>query len=307
MSNFLEHCLRGTNFATGKIGTPIDFVSFHAKGSPSFIDGHVRMGIANQLRAMNGSFGRIAGFPELKGKPVIIGESDPDGCAACTGEQSATATASFSPATPPPATPASRTWPTPTASTSKARSTWAFEFEDQPLFPGFRVLATDGIDLPVLNVFRMFNRLGGRRLAGQSDAPCRWMTSCARVSGPLPMWPRWPASTARNFASWSGTTTMMTCPALTPRRAGSQLILPPPPGRCGCSTSELIRITATPYAVWRRMGSPPRPAPEQYAQLEQAGKLAALGAPETVSVRDGRASLRFALPRQAVSLLVFEW
>ena len=27
-----------------EIGTPLDFVSFHAKGSPGFTDGHVRMG-----------------------------------------------------------------------------------------------------------------------------------------------------------------------------------------------------------------------------------------------------------------------
>ena len=32
--DFFEHQLRGTNFATGKVGTPIDFVSFHAKGRP---------------------------------------------------------------------------------------------------------------------------------------------------------------------------------------------------------------------------------------------------------------------------------
>ena len=28
---------------------PLDFVAFHAKGAPQFVDGHVRMGIANQL------------------------------------------------------------------------------------------------------------------------------------------------------------------------------------------------------------------------------------------------------------------
>jgi len=46
MQDFLEHCLRGTNAATGRTGTPIDFVSFHAKGSPRFVDGHVQLGIA---------------------------------------------------------------------------------------------------------------------------------------------------------------------------------------------------------------------------------------------------------------------
>src|SRR5437773_1612512 len=45
---FLEHCLRGTNYATGKVGTPLDFIAFHAKGAPTYTEGHVRMGIANQ-------------------------------------------------------------------------------------------------------------------------------------------------------------------------------------------------------------------------------------------------------------------
>ena len=56
MRDFLEHCLRGTNYATGKIGTPLDFVSFHAKGAPQFVDGHVRMGIANHLRTIDEGF-----------------------------------------------------------------------------------------------------------------------------------------------------------------------------------------------------------------------------------------------------------
>jgi xylan 1,4-beta-xylosidase len=47
--------------------------------------------------------------------------------------------------------------------------TWAFEFEDQPYFAGFRSLASNGIDKPVLNVFRMFSRMAGKRLPVQSD------------------------------------------------------------------------------------------------------------------------------------------
>src|SRR6266487_2529303 len=84
---FLEHCLRGTNFATGKLGTPLDFISFHAKGAPTYTNGHVRMGIANQLRAIQDGFRIVASYPELKNKPIIIGESDPEGCAACQGAQ----------------------------------------------------------------------------------------------------------------------------------------------------------------------------------------------------------------------------
>src|SRR5439155_14312599 len=42
--------------------------------------------------------------------------------------------------------------------------TWAFEFEDQPYFDGFRDLATNGIDKPVLSVFRMLGMMTGNRL-----------------------------------------------------------------------------------------------------------------------------------------------
>jgi xylan 1,4-beta-xylosidase len=54
------------------------------------------------------------------------------------------------------------------------------------------------------------------------------------------------------------------------------------------------------------MGSPERPSPEQYAQLERASELGLLGSPEWVYPHDRRLTLKFTLPRQAVSLLVIE-
>ncbi|MGD0310533.1 MAG: hypothetical protein ABSC02_14755 [Acidobacteriota bacterium] len=45
------------------------------------------MGIAAQLRTINAGFARIASFPGFKNKPIVIGESGPDGCAACQGPQ----------------------------------------------------------------------------------------------------------------------------------------------------------------------------------------------------------------------------
>jgi len=170
MQDFLEHCLRGTNYATGKTGTPIDFISFHAKGAPKFVDNHVQMGIAAQLKTINAGLARIASFPELKDKPIIIGESDPDGCAACQGPQlgyrNGTMYSSY--------TDASFARKHDLASRHgvnlEGAITWAFEFEDQVYFAGFRALASNGIDLPVMNVFRMFAKMGGKRLAAQSSA-----------------------------------------------------------------------------------------------------------------------------------------
>src|SRR5205085_12163119 len=84
LRNFLEHAVRGKNYATGKTGSPLDFISFHAKGAPRFVQDNVVMGIEAQLNDLNRGFEIIASMPELKGKPVIIGESDPEGCAACS-------------------------------------------------------------------------------------------------------------------------------------------------------------------------------------------------------------------------------
>ena len=61
------------------------------------------------------------------------------------------------------------------------------------------------------------------------------------------------------------------------------------------------------FSAWKRMASPQDPTPEQYATLEAAGGLAALGAPETVRVENGAVLVKFSLPRQAVSLLVLDW
>jgi xylan 1,4-beta-xylosidase len=61
------------------------------------------------------------------------------------------------------------------------------------------------------------------------------------------------------------------------------------------------------YAAWKRMGSPIAPDRDQYAALAKASSLALLDPPATVRVERGTATLRFALPRQAVSLLTIEW
>ena len=62
------------------------------------------------------------------------------------------------------------------------------------------------------------------------------------------------------------------------------------------------------YAEWLRMGSPVAPNEAQYAQLEKTSALTALAdAPATVDLTGGQAMLDFALPRQAVSLLLLTW
>jgi len=58
-------------------------ILFHAKGSPRIVDNHVQMNMGRQLTDINMGFKFVASYPQLKNLPVIIGESDPEGCAAC--------------------------------------------------------------------------------------------------------------------------------------------------------------------------------------------------------------------------------
>jgi xylan 1,4-beta-xylosidase len=306
LHNFLEHCLRGTNYATGRIGTPIDFISFHAKGAPKFVAGHVQMGMASQLRDINAAFAVVAGFPELKDKPIVIGESDPDGCAACQGPQlgyrNTTMYSSYTAA-------------------SFAREhdlmdrqgvnlegvlTWAFEFEDQPWFAGFRALASNGIDLPVLNVFRMFGKMSGQRLRVESDGAVsldELLKGGVRGRPDISALASLDANQLFVFV-WHYHDDDLPGPD-----AEVELALNGLPWPDGEARLQHFRIDAghsNAFAEWQRIGSPPQPSPEQYAQLEKAGQLTSLGAPQTVRFESGGTTLRFKLPRQAVSLLVFE-
>jgi xylan 1,4-beta-xylosidase len=305
--DFLEHCLRGTNYATGKTGTPLDFVSFHAKGAPTTVDGHVRMGISNQLRNIEDGFRIIASYPELKNTPIVIGESDPEGCAACQGPQLAyrngTMYSSY--------TAASFARKLDLADRHgvnlEGALTWAFEFEDQPFFAGFRSLATNGIDKPVLNVFRMFSRMGGQRVQVESDGEVQldaMLREGVRARPDVSAL----ASLDPNrlcILVWHYHDDDVPGPV-----AAVEMGLAGLPKASGDARLEHYRIDAdhsNAYTAWLRMGSPQRPTPEQYDQLEKAGQLQVLGQAQTVRIENHTASLRFNLPRQAVSLLVVEW
>lgn len=308
LSDFIAHCLRGTNYATGRIGSPLEFVAFHAKGAPRLVDGRVRMGISNHLRAIANGFRIATSFPELKGVPVVIGESDPEGCAACSvatnpenAYRNGTMYSSYT------ATQIGRTYELADRHGVNliGTVTWAFEFEDQPYFAGFRDLATNGIAKPVLNVFRMVGKMSGERLRVES-------------SGAAPL------DVIRDEGV-RGAPEVNALAARSPRRLAVLVWhyhdddLPAPPADVelivegapeGPPMLTHYRVDAdrsNSYEAWKRMGAPQRPTPEQYRRLEAAGALQMLAPPERVRVENGRLRLTFALPRQGVSLLRIDY
>lgn len=308
LRDFLEHVARGKNYATGKTGSPIDYIGFHAKGQPRVVDGRVQMGSQNQLWSVSRGFEIVASFPELRRLPIIIGESDPEGCAACSvrfhpqnGYRNGTMYSSY------------------TAATFARKHdlaaryqvnfhgavTWAFEFEDQPYFDGFRDLATNGIDKPVLNVFRMFGMMGGDRVEARSSGAQDLETMMkAGVKGN----PDVNALASRGDRNAAILVWNYHDDDLPAAPADVDLAIAGlPAGRVLVQHYRVDGEHSNSYEAWKKMGSPQTPTAEQYRQLERAGQLQLLGSPEWQPAAAGPLRIRFQLPRQGVSLLKLAW
>jgi xylan 1,4-beta-xylosidase len=308
LKSFLEHCARGTNHATGKRGSPLDYVSFHPKGAPELVHGHVRMGLSRQLRSINRGFEIVASFPEYKNTPIILGESDPEGCAACgtrTHPQNAY-----------------RNGPlygcysavTTDRTIELARKhgvnlagivTWAFEFEGQPYFAGFRTLATNGVDKPVLNVFRMLGLLGDVTLRSESShrIPVESILQSGVREQPEISALATRTGNAVSILVWNYHDYDVPAADASVRLLVERV----PAARVRVEHFRMDGTHSNAYTVWREMGSPQDPTAEQYAQLEARGRLELLASPEYFSVRGQKFELPLALPRQAVSLVRLTW
>ena len=310
LRTFLDHVVNGKNYATGKKGSPLDFITFHAKGQPRVINDTVWMNVGVQLRHIDKGFQIVSSFPTLKNLPIIIGESDPEGCAACpadiypnNGYRNGTLYASYTAASFP------RKY-----EMAKNRGvnllgalTWAFEFENQPWFRGFRDLATNGVDKPVLNVFRMFGQMEGNRVPVISNSSHNYVSvrdssvrgSEADVNGM--------ATTNKNSAAvmvWNyHDKNVLNVPATSVKVSVKGI----PAQKILITHYRVDQEHSNSYTTWLKMGSPQNPTPEQYAVLEKAGQLETIGSPQWVTVKNGVTSLEFDLPRQGISLIKMTW
>ncbi len=308
LTDFIEHCLRGKNYATGKIGTPLQYIGFHAKGSPEIIEEHIRMNMGVQLKDIQRGFEAVNSFPELKNIPIIIGECDPEGCAACSekrepkyGYRNGTMYSSYTAAS------FARIYELMDQYqvNLKGALSWSFEFEDQEWFAGFRDLATHGVDKPVLNIFRMFGLMSGERVSVVSDGGIHAADIIKHgVRGKNDVY----AMASKNGNSiwvlvWnyhddnvSGTSSPV---ELVVSDMGTKKV-----------RIHHYRVDdqfSNSFEKWKTMGKPQEVSTEQYLELENAGQLQLFTSPQWSDVKDGKMVLSFALPRQGVSLIQLTW
>lgn len=310
LRNFLEHCASGQNYATGKKGAPLDFISFHAKGVSTFSDGQVELNLGHNLRDIDQGFAIIEKFPAVRRLPVILSESDPEGCAACdatshpqNGYRLSSQYASYE------ADLMSGTLALAQRHHINVEGaiSWAFAFPGQPIFAGLRALTTHEIDLPLMNLFRMFGQMNGERVAAESNGALDLdsvLQSSVRDHADVNV-----IATRNdhrvnvlvwNYHDDSGPAAPvqidLTLEGLS--HGITQLFL------------EHWRVDhdhSNAYTAWLAMGSPQAPSADQEEQLKAAGQLEFLESPRWIAVEGGALHLTFTEPRQGVSLLDFTW
>lgn len=315
LTNFLNHCASDKNAWTGE-PIPLDFISFHPKGSPRLVppgpgeSAHIRMGLQNELTSAANGFRTVAASAKYHDLPIILSEADPEGCAACSAKENPNNAYRNGPV-----------YPTYTAASMKALAdladqykvnligmvTWAFEFEGKQYFEGFRTLATNGIDKPVLNVFRMAGLFSGDRVlaASSSEVPAGDIAkSGVRAQPDIDAFATKSAHEAAVML-WNYHDEDLPVPAaqVTVKISG----IPATVHKVLLQHFRIDDTHSNAYTVWMAMGSPQDPTPDQYAQLKSAGQLQLLTSPTWLDVTAGTVTITTNLPREATSLLHLTW
>jgi xylan 1,4-beta-xylosidase len=308
LRQFLQHCATGTNAVTGNTGTRLDLVSFHAKGGVAVSGDHVQMDLGTQLRIHRAGFKTVAAFPEFRQTPIYITEADPEGCAACPASaipagayRNSTAYGAYEIAM------MKHTIDLEAQVGVKLGGvlTWAFTFPGTPYFAGYRALATNGINLPVMSAFKLLGRLAGARLPLTSSGAGTLDEVLANgVRGQ----PQVDGMATRDDAAvqvlmWNYHDDIVTV-AATPVYLTVKV-----PASFGSSVRvSHLRVDEShgdAYTVWVSQGMPANPSATQIAALQQAMDPSLLVPDSTAAVAaDGSVAFDFDLPRFGVSLVV---
>ena len=301
LRQFLEHCAHGKNAATGGVGAPLDFISYHPKGHPTFVDGHVVMSVATQLRAVERGMKVVASYPEWKNTPIVLGESDPEGCGACLSPQNGYRNGPLYGASVTEATMRTLELARRYGVRVEGAVTWAFEFENEPAFAAYRALATDGIDKPVLNAFRMMSMLRGEWVKTESNGSLALDKVVAEsVTGSADV----NAVAARTGNEVDVLVWNYHDADIDAAQAQTVVALDGLKGNSAVESEYRTDAThSNAFRAWKDMVSPAEPSADQLEQLEKAGKLEETVPDHTIETRDGKVNLALSVPRQGLVLV----
>jgi xylan 1,4-beta-xylosidase len=266
------------------------------------------MNMGVQINHIKQGFAIVAEHPKYKNLPIVIGECDPEGCAACgmtvypqNGYRNGTMYSSYT-----------------ASSFAKIYDlafhygvnllgivSWSFEFENQPWFHGFRDLATNGVGKPVLNVFRMLGLMGNTKVEAISDNAKTWQdiidSGVRGDSSDIGVL----ATRRENGAAilfWNYHDDDKTAPDVDI----SFFINGLHTKKVQLLQYRIDRDHSNSYEIWKKMGSPQNPDPLQYTKLENEGMLQPFGESVTMKVKNSSLFINSSIQRQGVGLLIIK-
>jgi xylan 1,4-beta-xylosidase len=311
LDQFLDHCANGTNDYTGQTGTVLDFVTFHVKGGGYRADPLHRKqkppSVKQILSHTRHGYEIISKYPQFKDLECILSEIDPDGWAAGgawdnhnlnfrnTEYYPSFVAASFDKVS---RFAKQQNWDLKLLS-------WAFMFVGERCFEGTRAFSTQGIDKAILNLFRMYARMGTQELAFESSG-AKDPLSYADLNG------SGETPDIAGFATLSGSqgVEVLIYNHHDDWDLHDEWPIELAIDNLPFDSSELVvkhyRIDgahSNAYAEWLRQDQPTYPAPGQRAAIKAREGLELLEPPRKVTAQDGTIALGFSLPVHGISLL----
>ena len=313
LRDFLRHTKSGSNHRTGKIGTRLDFTSFHTKGGVFASTTSSKIAKTPSVKSFLEQIRNCAkiiqecGYGHLE---CVLSEADPDGWAA--GGRFDNPALNFR---------NTEYYATYVASTYKntydlAKElgmdirplAWAFMFEGERCFEGTRAFSTQGINKAVFNIFRFFAKLGEQRVELSSSRdldPNQYVDYHgeglgAEIDG-------WAALTGTKSLealiychedSWNESDIYSIC------FTAENL---PFEGPCRVKHYRIDRNHSNAYAEWLRQGKPDYPQGYQYDAIKARDGLELFSPVQTISSVNGQISINFSMPVKSVSIIIIEF
>ncbi|MBL7697869.1 MAG: hypothetical protein JNK79_06910 [Chitinophagaceae bacterium] len=309
LMRFIEHCLSGKNYKTDSIGTPLDFITFHLKGTNFAIS---KLGnftskklaldfpkfspsVAFIKETATTNLSKIAAIAGTKGIPIYVTEGDIDiGLNVTTTENPAVGYrnteyhAVFQ------------------CAFAKAMIDLAAQFPFNPvrcivfdgsfnpgyrIFEGQRTLFTaEEIEKPVFNSFRLLGKLGPQRIQMMHPA----------------------GGTVEGLATRNGKNVQVMIYNYDENVEDKKLkkiklsLTLPARGSYRIRHYRIDEHHSNAHTIWKAMGSPYNPTVEQVKKIKSRQALELLEPQKVINVGNGILTLPLEMPHHSVSLLEFE-
>jgi xylan 1,4-beta-xylosidase len=312
LDKFLDHCANGVNYYTGQQGTPLDFTSFHVKGGGYRADPLHRKqnppSVQQIVRDTQTGYEIIGKYPAFKELECVLTEIDPDGWAAGGAWDNANlnfrnteyypsfVAASFDKVT---KFAQQNGW-------DLRLLTWAFMFVGERCFEGTRAFSTQGIDKAILNLFRMYAKMGQQEVLFESTG----------AKDPLTYADKWGNAAMPDISGFAALAGNQSLSVLVYNHhdnwdlSGEYRIelavenLPFDSEELLLKHYRIDHAHSNAYAEWVRQGKPCYPAPGQQAAIKARAGLELVEPPRQVTAEGGKVAVSFDLPVHGVSLLL---